>query len=487
MVEGQLGLATEQWHRVDRVLPLLDAEARFRAAELTGSLIMKTEIDVHPVNEKPNPTTLLADTQIAALGDALARQRIRTNVTTDMSERMFKVEDQSRVMMRFVNGELEQNGRKLKDVHRNTIENTYLNPVMRGYASAELRNAHLFELLHSANIFDTHSAVVFSCATTDRKTQRDYGFFEDTLSCSVQLLQAQGNQAQLQTALVAGKQSSEADRHDVATIIAMAEDKGLDLEVVQADDMVQFMILIPNEEVTNGVTDVVAMFDGAAREVTGEEMFYGQAKPRQDYIAHAEMCHKRHQEFEPMVEAITNQLIREAAGFKTPLEAITRLDELSEQYSVRQAIYGHVEIDAKVFGAQSAAYIQQARELMERGDVDQAETAVNKAIATADSSSCPFLKSKKNKTDLDSDDSEVGEKKWMNCPFCKARVYGDPCAKSLKCTDCHAHVMEGEVVNEGDGGSAKRRELMRQRAVERLRKLQAIKTANVNNDYALAR
>jgi hypothetical protein len=50
------------------------------------------------------------------------------------------------------------------------------------------------------------------------------------------------------------------------------------------------------------------------------------------------------------------------------------------------------------------------------------------------------------------------KKKWMNCPFCKAEKFGDPCAKRLHCNDCRAYVVKGEVKWEGDGGSKARAE-----------------------------
>lgn len=47
-------------------------------------------------------------------------------------------------------------------------------------------------------------------------------------------------------------------------------------------------------------------------------------------------------------------------------------------------------------------------------------------------------------------------KKHMSCPFCTAKVYDDPCARVLKCYDCKAKVVDGQVVSKGDGGSKAR-------------------------------
>jgi hypothetical protein len=48
------------------------------------------------------------------------------------------------------------------------------------------------------------------------------------------------------------------------------------------------------------------------------------------------------------------------------------------------------------------------------------------------------------------------KKKWMHCPFCRAEVYDDPCAKRLQCNDCRARVVNGKIKYEGDGGSKAR-------------------------------
>lgn len=45
-----------------------------------------------------------------------------------------------------------------------------------------------------------------------------------------------------------------------------------------------------------------------------------------------------------------------------------------------------------------------------------------------------------------------GEKIKMNCPFCGASQYGDPCAAQLKCGVCEAEVQDGKVVSRGNGG-----------------------------------
>jgi hypothetical protein len=66
-------------------------------------------------------------------------------------------------------------------------------------------------------------------------------------------------------------------------------------------------------------------------------------------------------------------------------------------------------------------------------------------------------------------DAESSGKKLMNCPFCPAKVYDDPCAKILCCPECKAKVVNGRVVDKGDGGRqtrAKQAAEKRRREVE---------------------
>jgi hypothetical protein len=104
-------------------------------------------------------------------------------------------------------------------------------------------------------------------------------------------------------------------------------------------------------------------------------------------------------------------------------QATRRLGKLSEKHMVEQAAFDD-SIDARVFGKEAAIHIEQARELYERGQYEQALHAVGRAKMTAVSSSCPNgmfgsengeadQEDSKNISDLD---CEFVSKK---CPLCK--------------------------------------------------------------------
>lgn len=69
---------------------------------------------------------------------------------------------------------------------------------------------------------------------------------------------------------------------------------------------------------------------------------------------------------------------------------------------------------------------------------------------------------------------QSGDKKMMNCPFCGAKVWGDPCARVLKCWDCNAMAKDGKVVHSGDGGHKARAERAATEAAEQAAQRRAV-------------
>jgi hypothetical protein len=437
--------------------PELWDAASEQTCHFLGSISLADQVEVAYVPEHVSDTTLLAGLQTARFGDADSLAMVRTNVLTDVSERLYKVAHQTKVDLQFTGGKLIQNNRALTEIHRNTFQNMRLNPTMKLRTERELRNAYLFEQLHDWGVLQTHSALVFSCAPDDAETIRDYGFYADTASCSIQLLQADGHNATLETAMVAGKKTADSPRHDLQAIRDLANSQGIDSMPTNEEDMLQFVMLVPNHEIPGGITDIVRKYDQASGGT-----FYGQNVPVQDYAEYARFCESRNDQFMPMVESITAQLLEEASGFKTPIDAILRLDELSERFCVDRTVRDN-SLDSAIFGVEAAYHIQIAREFMSRGEFDKANDATMHAKQTANSGSCPIFKEASlGNSDGDSDGTaESGIKKWMSCPFCQAKVFGDPCAKKLSCWDCKAAVANGKVVSEGDGGRSKRRELQK--------------------------
>lgn len=438
--------------------PELGEETRREATHFLGSIAVRGEQEATIEEDSSvHATSLMAATQMAALGDAEARVMIQTNVATDVAERLFKAAHQTEISMKIIDGRLVQNGRPLTDIHRNTLTQTVLIPEMMKRTVYELNNAMLFERLHRRGLLDQYDAVVFSPSSTamTESQKKDYGLFVDTESCSIQYLTANGNDIKLETAFVAGKVTPDSERHDLKAIHSLAAARGLELDTSDGSDLIRQVMLIPKREVS-GVADVVKWYDDAAGGT-----FYGQNTPRQDYREYALKCIERGNSFGGIVEMITEQLIEEAHTFKVPLDANMRLDELSEQFSVERAVHDS-SINPAVFGETAAKHIEDARFFAERGELDRAEAALTLAKETAESGSCPLFKGSESEggggssSSSNSNNEGVGEKKWGHCPYCRAKVFVDPCAKRISCWDCTALVVNGTIISKGNGGTNKR-------------------------------
>jgi len=440
--------------------PEVAREAQLCLMKFLGGVAVRGESGVLPSPEANNESSLMAAVQLAALGDPEAMQVVETNTATEVSERLFKVAHQSTVKLRMQNDRLGQNGRLMLDLHRNALEQTELIPEMVRRSSHEARNILLFESLYKRRIMDDYDMIVFSPSSTTmtEAEKKDYRFFTDTESVSIQRLSADGEEVTLETAFVAGKKTPESERHDVDTIQTMAANLGIQLSENDGTDLIRQVFLIPKQQI-EGVEDIVALYDAAAGGT-----FYGQAKSPQNYKLYAQECQRRSDNFANTVADIRSQLIAEAATFKTPLEAFMRLDALSEAACTERAVFDPT-IDLSVFGKTAANHIIEARQYHDLGQFELFTQSLQRAIETGESSSCPIKRSIVSGGDGSPEgasgggsNQEVSKKQWMTCPHCKAKVFGDPCASRLECWDCIALVSDGVVISTGNGGSRKRRE-----------------------------
>lgn len=486
------GISSVEAVLAHQAYPEADLIARQKMEIMIGGMAIRATGEAAYNPDGVDPGTFLGTIQEAAMGSEPARHVIEMNAMTDVSERLFKTAHQNKVCLKIVDKHLQQNGRKLVDIHRHSLENLVLTPEMLRRTKQEMHNALLFDELYGLGMLKTHNAVVFSPTPTAMplEEKRKYNFFMDTESCSIQMLSVEGEQANFETAFVAGKATPGSPRHDLQAIQKLAERYGVRVDAADGTDMLQYVMLIPKEELPHGVVDMVRRYDDAAGGT-----FYGEAKPVQDYVQYVEVCEARNRGFQGIVDKITNQLIGEAAGFKTPLDAVMRLDELSERYSLDLAQTDKT-INAAVFGEVAAGHLLAARHYQEIGEIEMANASMLEAKRTAVSGSCPLFKNMEMSGGGEGGDDGAssegeGKKKWMHCPNCNARVFGDPCARVLSCWDCSARVVGGKVEYKGDGGSQRRAQIKAEHETERLAeqtdKAQAAEpVATSKQDYALA-
>jgi hypothetical protein len=379
-----------QWLLAEEAHPLESDIARNRAQKLLGILAVHNVVEPQQKQESAsNNTTLLFAAQAARMGDQESRRSVEQNVQTNVAEILYKAGHQTSVALTFEDGQLSQSGRSLAEIQANTLRYSSLNPLMRQRSEKELENVFSFEELLGSGALKDYDAVVFSLAPSDEKTKRDYGFFSDTDTCSIQLLRhSGGSDIELQTALVAGKTSAQAARHDSRAVEHIARQNGASYTLDSEEDSLRQILLIPKESVPSGVVDIVKQYDAAAGGT-----FYGEQKINSqlvDYSAYAAQCEQRNRSFDAVVRQVTDQLLDEASGFSSPIQAIKRLHKLTEQALVAGAISDE-SIDTRVFGAESAGYIDAARLMSQQGNAEKAIHLQTKAIETAVSSSCPMF------------------------------------------------------------------------------------------------
>ncbi|HEY5668103.1 MAG TPA: hypothetical protein VIR03_02955, partial [Candidatus Saccharimonadales bacterium] len=219
-----MGEGIKKWELAAQAFPELQECARQETVRLLGGMAIRGTVESFVPPEMSNESSLMAATQLAALGDEPSLRVVTRNVGTEVVERLFKAGHQTEVSLEFVAGFLGQDGRSLLDIHRNTLEHTVLNAEMLRKTTIELQNVILLQWLHRAGVLDIYNVAFFSPSSTTMtpEEKRSYGMFVDTDSCSIQLLIANGNQATLETAFVAGKVAPDAERHDIKAIQALA-------------------------------------------------------------------------------------------------------------------------------------------------------------------------------------------------------------------------------------------------------------------------
>ena len=447
-------LVSEGWLTVEQHLPEIQQEAKKRTAELLGGIALR-DVSVNFVTESieqdnSNPTTLMALTHAAALGDTEAIKSVDNNVATDVAERLFKAGHQTEIFFDYnqATGSLEQNGIALNNISLNTLNHSYFEGVMKQRTESELHNTSVFEELAKTGILEEYNAVVFSHTPEDESVKDEYGFFKDTDTLSIQVLsQITQDKYSLESAFVAGKTTPDGERFDLENVSSVLASHNIEIDKINPERLLQYVVLIPKEDMQLGVASIVEEYDN----VSGT--FYGQAVERKDYEKYAQECSER--DFSEITEKITNQLIAEAHTFKRPMDAVIRLDELSGKYGVKYAVEND-DVNEAVFGETAAPLIQTARLHYAQGNVDAANNYTMMAQENEDSSSCPFKKAMNSiegidgldNTEQGNNDSEASGERKMTCPFCKEETKGDPCADSITCTKCSASTKCSQQENE---------------------------------------
>lgn len=394
----------------------------------------------------------------AAWGNSEARRMIETDVLTDMIERTIKSGHVMKVGIEIgQDGELLQHGQRLKSVYAMALRHASESWQIEERTKAETRNGfRIKDLLAQGALEDYCFVVISRCA--DNMTDEaltDAGFFVDTMSCSIQSTTLESGGLTMESAFVAGVGSPGGEQHDKNTVEAMGAELGVDFHDKTAAEIIDTPILIHKSLMPNGVIDLVKLYDSHAGGT-----FFGEDKERQDYLQYLGLCRQREADLRPLVTKITDQLIDEASAIQTPIQAVKRLHELSQENMVEKAVED-TTINPKVFGEVAARHIESARLHTQNGNHELAEQARQNAQRTAVSSSCP---SSMEKELLESSNRESGEKSnsgtesisldgKIRCIKCKESVPKKQVVKKecWQCPKCNfkVDICSGKTLNEG--------------------------------------
>jgi hypothetical protein len=335
---------------------------------------------------------------LAANGDENGRRIIETNARTDVIERTIKTGHvMDPVPLIFTDhGRLMQYGQTLEAIQANSLRYASDNPIMRARIEAETRNAFRTEYLYAEGFFDDYSLVVLSLA----EDLPEAGFFTETMSCSIQVTSKCGEGLSIESAFVSGIKDSGGKNSASETVAVLGRHFNVDLEGKTPAEIIDTPILVNNSLIENGAIDMVKLWDACAGGT-----FFGENKPREDYLVYRKKCHKREQAFSPKVQEITNRLIGEAFSITTPPQAVKWLHKISEEKMFEHAVTD-TSIDPRVFGRVSAGHLQQARQAYHAGDIEALHYHIEYGKVSAKSNSCP--------SDVLSASQEYGEKSAEN-------------------------------------------------------------------------
>ncbi len=416
-----------------------------------ATALNSVEVETVVEADKPEPQIRSLQEAIhdAAWGDETARQLVKRNVTTDLTERVYKSGNITKTKLEVDEVEgIVQFGQSMESVYENSLLYASETPKMRGRSEAETRNGfRLEQLRRQGKLKDNYFVVVSRCADdmTDEELSEN-NFFVDSKSTVIQATteidnQDEGSRVELEmsSAFVAGVAAPGRERHDKQAVEGMADELGVDYKGKTAVRIIDEPLLIPKAMMPNGVSDLVSLLDKHAGGT-----FFGEDKEVQDYQEYEKFCEEREQKLAPTVDKIVDQLIAEVDTIKTPVEAVQRVSKLAGESMVKHAISVDNTIDPRVFGATSAGHIIDARQFAQNGNLALAALAENKAKATEKSTSCPSALKQGEKFDApdlskvkddvaSGADAELGSKK-------------ESMTGEIRCIKCRKYVKKAEVV-----------------------------------------
>lgn len=374
-----------------------DIRAKEKAAHLIGSVALGAALEIDSDSTEKSVESLYDALRLATAGNDQARRVVESNVSTDVIERTIKTGHVMKPLPLHVSseGKIHQYGQRLDSIQANSLSYASDNPVMRARTEAEVTNSYRLEELNRTGQLEDYNFVVISKA----EDLPEYGFFTDTMSCSIQVVSKdEAGQLTQESAFVAGKNSVDGELHIDQTVATLGDRVGVDYAGKTAAEIIGMPLLVRKKKMPNGVIDFVKFVDDCAGGT-----FFGENRPASDYLEYQKDCYAREASFQPKIQTIAEELITRSEEISTPLAATKLLSRISGKHMVEHAI-SDTTINPYVFGMVSAGYIEQARQAQMVGDVQNINHFMGLAKKHEQSSSCPSA----DKSTVGNNEDELG-------------------------------------------------------------------------------
>jgi hypothetical protein len=368
-----------------------DTETRLRAGAFAGAILAGAEVEleqlpVSPEASKPIPN-LYEAVKLAAQGNAQANKMVRANVATLRGEQVTKVGVLPDIeLQQDDEGRILQYGQYMESIQANSLR-MFANGSwqMMGRTRAEINNAFRMQQCFDSGELEDNYFVTISRSPDDMSVEQagKKGFFTETMSMSIQATTVKNGRLVTEPVFVAGVGELGSGRHDDQAVAGLAEwlEKP-GLAELSATELLDTPLLISKQALPGGALDIARVCDEAT------ETFFGEYKPVGDYQAMRQRAIERDEMLKAKTEAIAEQLIGEVDSLCGPIHATERLNKITADHMVEQAI-GDLEINPRVYGTVAAQHIEQARAYIAQGRYEEALRENQFAKQTAKPTGCP--------------------------------------------------------------------------------------------------
>lgn len=382
-----------------------------------AGLALRDTVELVETMPTDAPVTLRERLCRTSEGDAEAEAMVRTNVRSAVIETIFNSGHIARTESTIApDGTWTQHGQTYDAVYRNTLEVSGQSEAMLAWSEIEALNWHRMEDANRAGMLQDGYFVEFSLVPDEISVQEvKKNFFASNLSLAVRATSKEGDKIVTKTAFLAGMETFDEDltlseednnlrlqqamarRFDISTVRQMYRAWGISgAEHLSPKDLLAKPLVVPKEYMPSGVADLARWYDQIADRGT----FFGASLPPHDYATFDAFCAVRERKYDSITENVFRELLAASPTFTEDFQANQRMQYLVKKHTVLE-VTKNSDIDARIFGAETASSVMAAREAYARGDKDAYLMHATFVLHNAVTIACRIM-SGKNKSGLES-------------------------------------------------------------------------------------